>query len=167
MSMAEVIESIERDAFRQVTPMSVGNNEKIECSQLEDEPVIIADSKKTADILKSCFTDKAHEMSLVEFAEKIAPFPLSEFQKQLIREYEECEKRNLPLYYIPPRNVGRDFIYRLIEEWERQHHLTDARCSKCNRLLGKFNGQAEIKCPKCGEINRIGVYKDLAEQKGH
>ena len=97
------------------------------------------------------------EMSLVEFAEKIAPFPLSEFQKQLIREYEECEKRNLPLYYIPPRNVGRDFIYRLIEEWEHQHHLVDARCSKCNRLLGKFNGQAEIKCPKCGKINRIGV----------
>lgn len=35
--------------------------------------------------------------------------------------------------------------------------LADARCSKCNRLLGKFNGQAEIKCPKCGKINRIGV----------
>ena len=35
--------------------------------------------------------------------------------------------------------------------------LTDARCSKCNRLLGKLNGQAEIKCPKCGKINRIGV----------
>ena len=34
--------------------------------------------------------------------------------------------------------------------------LIDARCSKCNRLLGKFNGQAEIKCPKCGKINRIG-----------
>ena len=96
------------------------------------------------------------EMSLVEFAEKIAPFPLSEFQKQLIREYKECEKGNLPLCYIPPRNVGRDFIYRLIEEWKRQHYLTDARCSKCNRLLGKFNGQAEIKCPKCGKINRIG-----------
>ena len=35
--------------------------------------------------------------------------------------------------------------------------LTDARCSKCNRLLGKFNGHAEIKCPKCGKINRIGA----------
>lgn len=64
MSMAEVIESIKRDAFKQVTPISAGSNEKIECSQLEDEPVIVADSKKTADILKSCFTDKAHEIKV-------------------------------------------------------------------------------------------------------
>nr|DAG26590.1 MAG TPA: DNA-directed RNA polymerase [Bacteriophage sp.] len=35
--------------------------------------------------------------------------------------------------------------------------LYEHRCSKCNRLLGKFSGQAEIKCPKCGKINRIGV----------
>ena len=35
--------------------------------------------------------------------------------------------------------------------------LFEKRCQHCNRLLGKFNGQAEIKCPKCGKINRIGV----------
>jgi DNA-directed RNA polymerase subunit RPC12/RpoP len=35
--------------------------------------------------------------------------------------------------------------------------LFEKRCQRCNRLLGKFNGQAEIKCPKCGKINRIGV----------
>lgn len=35
--------------------------------------------------------------------------------------------------------------------------LVEHRCQHCNRLLGKFSGQAEIKCPKCGEINRIGV----------
>lgn len=27
--------------------------------------------------------------------------------------------------------------------------LQEHRCS-CSRLLGKFSGQAEIKCPKCG-----------------
>lgn len=35
--------------------------------------------------------------------------------------------------------------------------LVEHRCQHCNRLLGKFSGQAEIKCPKCGKINRIGV----------
>ena len=52
---------------------------------------------------------------------------------------EQLERDTFARYMNPP------------EGW------TDARCSKCNRLLGKFNGQAEIKCPKCGKINRIGV----------
>ena len=107
------------------------------------------------------------EMSLVEFAEKIAPFPLSEFQKQLINEYGECLKENEELDCVQASYIGRDFILRMIEEWKRQNRLVEHRCQRCNRLLGKFNGQAEIKCPKCGKINRIGVYKDLAEQKGH
>ena len=158
MSLAEVSESIERDAFRQVTPMSVGNNEKIECSQLEDEPVIIADSKKTADILKSCFTDKAHEMSFVEFAERIAPFPLSDLQKELLRKYEEeCTKGNDVVLVQASRSCGKRFIMQVVDEWKKLHQLSEHRCSRCNRLLGKFNGQAEIKCPKCGKINRIGV----------
>lgn len=95
MSMTAVIESIERDAFRQVTPKNIGNIEdiKIECETLGDEPVIMANSKKDEVTLKKCFYVK----------------------------------------------------------------LSEHRCNKCNRLLGKFNGQAEIKCPKCGEINRIDV----------
>lgn len=55
MSMAEVIESIKCDAFRQVTPISVGSNEKIECSQLEDEPVIVADNEADRQALRDCF----------------------------------------------------------------------------------------------------------------
>lgn len=120
MSMAAVIESIERDALRQAMKPEI-------------------------------------EMSLVEFAEKIAPFPLSEFQKQLINEYEEFLKKNDELYCVQPRYIGRNFILRMIEEWKRQNQLAEHRCQRCNRLLGKFNGQAEIKCPKCGKINRIGV----------
>lgn len=120
MSMAAVIESIERDALRQAMKPEI-------------------------------------EMSLVEFAEKIAPFPLSEFQKQLINEYEECLKENEELDCVQSSYIGRNFILRMIEEWKRQNQLAEHRCQRCNRLLGKFNGQAEIKCPKCGKINRIGV----------
>lgn len=51
--------------------------------------------------------------------------------------------------------IRRDPSVRYMQEpFER---LKDERCIFCNRLLGKFNGQAEIKCPKCGKINRIGV----------
>lgn len=34
--------------------------------------------------------------------------------------------------------------------------MKERRCS-CGRLLGRFNGQAEVKCPKCGKMNLIGV----------
>lgn len=34
--------------------------------------------------------------------------------------------------------------------------LEEHRCS-CGRLLGRFSGQAEVKCPKCGKMNVIGV----------
>lgn len=33
--------------------------------------------------------------------------------------------------------------------------LKEHRCT-CGRLLGKFSGRAEIKCPKCGKMNVIG-----------
>lgn len=36
--------------------------------------------------------------------------------------------------------------------------LKEHRCS-CGRLLGRFSGQAEVKCPKCGKLNVIGVEK--------
>lgn len=101
-------------------------------------------------------SNEKDNMSLVEYAEKIAPFPLSDFQKELFAEYEECEKRNLSLCVIPPRNVGREFVYKVIQEWKMRNELKEHRCS-CGRLLGKFNGQAEVKCPKCGKINVIGV----------
>lgn len=95
MSMTAVIDSIERDAWRQVTPKNIGNieNVKIECTTLGEDPIVVADTKEDEGDLKKCFYVK----------------------------------------------------------------LSEHRCSKCNRLLGKFLGQAEIKCPKCGKINRIGV----------
>lgn len=118
MSMAKVIESIERESFER--------------------------SKKLED-----------KMTLVEYAEKIAPFPLSDFQKELFKKYEQCLKRDESLYVIPSRNVGKEFVLRVIEEWKRRNELQEHRCL-CGRLLGKFAGQAEVKCPKCGKVNVIG-----------
>lgn len=32
--------------------------------------------------------------------------------------------------------------------------MLDFRCKSCGKLLGKIDGKAEIKCPRCGVINR-------------
>lgn len=119
MSIAKVIESIEREAFQRAT-------------QSEDR------------------------MTLVEYAEKIAPFPLSDFQKELFEKYEQCLKQDESLYVIPARNAGREFTLRVIEEWKKRNELQERRCP-CGRLLGRFAGQAEVKCPKCGKVNVIGA----------
>ena len=100
-------------------------------------------------------TQLEDEMTLVEYAEKIAPFPLSDFQKELFEKYEQCLKKDESLYVIPPRNAGREFTFRVMKEWEKRNELHEHRCP-CGRLLGKFGGQAEVKCPKCGKVNVIG-----------
>ena len=119
-----------------------------------------------ADVIKSIeresfqkAVNREEEMSLVEYAERIAPFPLSDFQKELIAEYEEAEKKNLQPFVSHPQNFGRAFIYKVIQEWKFRNELKEHRCT-CGRLLGRFNGQAEVKCPKCGKINVIGVEKE-------
>ena len=58
--------------------------------------------------------------------------------------------KDIPAVIFEPEKYD---MYEQIFKTEMVKH----RCQHCNRLLGKFNGQAEIKCPKCGKINRIGV----------
>lgn len=94
-------------------------------------------------------------MTLVEYAEKIAPFPLSDFQKELLEKYEQCLKQDESLYVIPPKNAGMEFTLRATEEWRRRNELQEHRCP-CGRLLGKFVGRAEVKCYDCGRLNIIG-----------
>lgn len=36
-------------------------------------------------------------------------------------------------------------------------NLMEVRCHDCNALLGKFFGIGEIKCRKCGLLNRFGI----------
>lgn len=98
-------------------------------------------------------------MTLLEYAESIAPFPLTGHQKEFFKKYEEAIKNDEQLIVMGGRIQGRMFIKRVCEEWEMQNQLREKRCYSCGRLLGKFNGQAEIKCPKCGKINVIGVGK--------
>lgn len=57
MSMAEVIKSIEREAFREAQSREIGgrNSKPIDCSTLEDEPVIVADNEADRQKFYECF----------------------------------------------------------------------------------------------------------------
>ena len=95
-------------------------------------------------------------MTFVEFAEKISPVPLTDCQKQFLSDYEQAQKENKQIIVIPAMRSGKRMTYQIIDEWNFCKELTEHRCS-CGRLLGRFNGQAEVKCPKCGKMNVIGV----------
>lgn len=51
-------------------------------------------------------------------------------------------------------SVEREAYEQCVKQPE--YELIEHRCS-CGRLLGRFSGQAEVKCPKCGKMNVIGV----------
>ena len=57
--MAEVIKSIECGAFREIQPQKIGgrNGEYIDCSTLEDEPVIVAYNEADRPALKDCLKE--------------------------------------------------------------------------------------------------------------
>ena len=59
MSMTEVIKSIECGALREIQPHKISgrNGEPIDCSALEDEPVIVADNEADRQALKDSFKE--------------------------------------------------------------------------------------------------------------
>lgn len=96
-------------------------------------------------------------MTFVEFAEKISPIPLPDWEKVILAAYEKAQKENKELIVVPAGNTDRKIVLQIIDDW---NGLKEHRCS-CGRLLGKFNGQAEVKCPKCGKMNMIGAERHV------
>lgn len=94
-------------------------------------------------------------MTLLEYAEKVSSEPLSEWQKRFFVAYEQAEKENEEFFISFPRNVWKTLALQIINGWKRSQQLQEYRCNNCKRLLGKFSGRAEVKCPKCGKINMI------------
>ncbi|WP_430139029.1 Com family DNA-binding transcriptional regulator [Paenibacillus lautus] len=42
--------------------------------------------------------------------------------------------------------------------------MQECRCSKCNKLLGKVEGRAEIMCPRCKVLNAFNIPKQLNKE---
>jgi len=62
-------------------------------------------------------------MTLVEFAEKISPIPLADWQKQFLAAYEQAKKENKHLFYVPPRINGRQMMMQIIKEFEKEQAM--------------------------------------------
>lgn len=59
-------------------------------------------------------------MTLVEFAEKISPIPLTDWQKKFLSFYEQAEKEHKKIVCIMPRINGRKMIIDIIREYEKR-----------------------------------------------
>lgn len=40
--------------------------------------------------------------------------------------------------------------------------LKEVRCTDCKKLLGKFKGEAEVKCPRCKKTNLINTERQTS-----
>jgi LSD1 subclass zinc finger protein len=43
--------------------------------------------------------------------------------------------------------------------------MKEIRCKKCGKLLGKIEGKAEIKCPRCKEINTVNAERSVRDEE--
>ena len=66
-------------------------------------------------------TSKGDEsMTLVEFAEKISPVPLNDWQKQFLSSYEKAQKEGKVIRCVLPRINGRRMLMQIIDEFEKE-----------------------------------------------
>jgi len=45
--------------------------------------------------------------------------------------------------------------------------LLEFRCAKCGKLLGRIDGSAEIKCPRCRDLNIFKKPREIREVKNY
>lgn len=64
------------------------------------------------------------------------------------------------------KNIIRQQIRKITEEEMQKEtamkdfsRFNDFRCSHCGKLLGRFNGEAEIQCSRCKMINMLNSDK--------
>ena len=66
-------------------------------------------------------TSKGDEsMTFVEFAEKISPVPLNDWQKQFLSSYEKAQKEGKVIRCVLPRINGRRMLMQIIDEFEKE-----------------------------------------------
>lgn len=58
-------------------------------------------------------------MDFVEFAEKISPIPLTDWQKQFLLAYEQASEEGKVIMCVLPRIGGKRMLMQIIDEFEK------------------------------------------------
>lgn len=126
-------------------------------------------------------------MTLLEFAKKTSPTPLTAWQREFLTMYERAVKDDVQLICIPSRFKGRDMVVRIINEYYQepldcceplepyyiQTKPIEVYCQgtkkigiPCRRYLGKVEGKAELLCPICKTVNVVEGGKVTVKERG-
>lgn len=110
-------------------------------------------------------------MTLLEFAEKTSPVPLTAWQRELLTKYEQAVKEGKQLVCCFPPNNGRTMIKNMINQYQSKQ-ATEVYCQgtkkigiPCRRYLGKVEGKAELLCPICKTVNVVEDGKITVKEK--
>lgn len=57
-------------------------------------------------------------MSLLEYAERVSPVPLNNWQKKFLEAYEQAEKEDKQLIVCFPARAGRGMLMTIIQMWK-------------------------------------------------
>lgn len=57
-------------------------------------------------------------MSLLEYAKRVSPVPLSDWQKKFLEAYEQAEKEDKQLTVCFPARAGRGMLIAIIQMWK-------------------------------------------------
>ncbi len=100
-------------------------------------------------------------MTLLEYAEKISPVPLMEWQKKLLQKYEDAKLEGKELIFYPGRVTRRKMTEGIIKQFYGTGMKvvyckgTKKNGIPCCRYLGKVEGKAELLCPICKTVNVV------------
>lgn len=59
-------------------------------------------------------------MDFTEFAEKISPIPLTDWQKQFLSAYEQAREEGKVIMCVPPRIGGKRMLMQIIDEFDKE-----------------------------------------------
>ena len=100
-------------------------------------------------------------MTLLEFAEKTSPVPLTAWEKDFLQKHDggSQEEKAIGITYL--YRTGKQQLLDIINRFY-EAKMTTVYCQgtkkigiPCRRYLGKVEGRAELLCPICKTVNVV------------